>query len=150
MSLRRFHTIRADMDAAYSNGHLVLASDLARDYLELADQYPKDWNYGNAIHHAHILLGKIAIRNNDLVSARTHLLKSGKTPGSPQLDSFGPNMSLALELLKVGEKESVLEFLELVDNFWNKILSTGKLGLWKTMIANDEIPDFGGHLLYKL
>lgn len=136
------------MDAAYSNSHLVLASDLARDYLELADQYPKDWNYGNAIHHAHILLGKIAIRNNDLVSARTHLLKSGKTPGSPQLDSFGPNMSLALELLRVGEKESVLEFLELVDNFWNKILSTGKLGLWKTMIANDEIPDLGGHLLY--
>ena len=38
--------------------------------------------------------------------AAEYLLKAGATSGSPQLDSFGPNMSLAKDLLGKDQRES--------------------------------------------
>ena len=39
-------------------------------------------------------------------------------PGSPQLNSFGPIMSLAEELLEQGEPDTVLEFFAECRKFW--------------------------------
>ncbi|MEI6198193.1 MAG: hypothetical protein WCS42_28075, partial [Verrucomicrobiota bacterium] len=50
--------------------------------------------------------------------AAKYLLAAGKTPGSPQLNSFGPDFALAKELLILGQKEVVLQYLDLVGNFW--------------------------------
>jgi hypothetical protein len=60
---------------------------LARDYLELAAEFRKDWNYGNAIHDAHQLLGLVCLKDGDLKGAKDHLLAAGASPGSPQLNS---------------------------------------------------------------
>jgi hypothetical protein len=49
-------------------------------------------------------LGLIAVHKNDIETARRELLESGKTPGSPTLNSFGPNMILAKELLEKGAR----------------------------------------------
>jgi hypothetical protein len=46
------------------------------------------------------------------------LIELGKTPGSPHLDSFGPQFDLASELLERGQRAAVLEYLELCSRFW--------------------------------
>ena len=37
----------------------------AFDLLEMAKKYEPDWNYGNAIHHGNILLGRIALKEKN-------------------------------------------------------------------------------------
>lgn len=76
------------------------------------------WNRGNRIHHGNLILGQIALADGDVGEAKSRLLLAGKTPGSPQLNSFGPNMQLAKELLERGETEVVLEYFELCRKFW--------------------------------
>jgi hypothetical protein len=81
----------------------------------------KDWNQGNVIFSANQTLGRIALKEGRIQDARRHLRAAGKTPGSPQLDSFGPEFVLARELLEHGateDRETVLAFLKDVERFW--------------------------------
>src|SRR5438046_1216100 len=66
---------------------------------------PKAWYYGNVVHEANQILGLAALQQGNVRLARHYLLAAGKTPGSPQLDSFGPNMVLAQKLLERGERD---------------------------------------------
>lgn len=92
--------------------------------LKKAEKTKSDWNYWNVIHL--------------------------KIKGSPQSKTFGPNMKLAKQLLDEGEKEIVLEFLDLCKKFWYKVFSFNKVRKWKNQIRKGEIPDFGGNLIYHL
>ena len=65
-----------------------------------AQKIKSDWNYGNALHKGNIVLGRIALERGDIAGAKEHLLAAGQTPGSPQVGSFGPNTTLAKELLE--------------------------------------------------
>lgn len=127
-------------------GSLDKAESFALETLRIAETYKDDWNYGNAIHKGHITLGRVALRKGDIEEAKNQLILAGKTPGSPQLDSFGPNMMLAKELLEIGEKETVLKYLELCEEFWD--LHLERLMLWEEQITNDEAPSFGTNLIY--
>lgn len=127
-------------------GKLNEAEKYATELLKLAPNYKKDWNYGNAIHKGHIALGRIELRKNNLSGATEHLIEAGKTPGSPQLDSFGPNMILAKELLEKGEHENVLKYLDLCEKFWE--MHGAELKQWKAVIKAGGIPNFGANLLY--
>ena len=146
MEQKRFFTIRKEMDEAFKSKRLTDASRIAIEYLELAKSNSSSWNYGNAIHHANLMLGMIAFQNEKIESAKVYLLKAGKTPGSPQLNSFGPNMQLANELLKIGEKEIVLQYLHFAEDFWVKKFN--KTSVWKEQIHQGIIPKFGPNLLY--
>ena len=66
----------------------------------LVNQSERDWNYGNAIHQGHLILGRLALMDGNVQQAKEELIAAGNTPGSPQLNSFGPNMTLAKELLE--------------------------------------------------
>ena len=112
----------------------------------MADGYKTDWNYGNAIHKANSGLGRIALRQGDKVAARAYLLASAKSDGSPQMNTFGPNMILAKEMLEAGEKEAVLEYLQLCGKFWS--MEDGRLAVWKRMIGDGRKPNFGARLLF--
>jgi hypothetical protein len=80
---------------------------------------PRRDGYGDLIYDANLLLGRMAIRENDIAAAKKHLLLAGKTPGSPTLGSFGPrSYALARELAEKGERDTVIEFLYLVEQFW--------------------------------
>ena len=137
----RFYALRQLTDQAFSEGDFTEARALAQEYLQLADNNKKDWNYGNAIHHAHLILGRIALKENNIESAKAFLLKAGNTPGSPQLNSFGPNMFLAKELLELGETAVVLEYLELCGKFWQpSFQQMSGADKWKTQIENGQIP----------
>ena len=83
-----------------------------------------------------------------VAEAKRLLLEAGKSPGSPQLNSFGPNMLLAKELLAKGEQEAVIEYFDLCAKFWKP--QDGRLSDWKTLVISGETPDFGANLAYRL
>jgi hypothetical protein len=140
LGLRQF----AERD--FRKGRIAKAEAKATELLILARQFPRDRNYGNAIHHGHLLLGRVAMTRGDYDRAEMELVAAGQTPGSPQLDSFGPNCQLASELLKVGRVQPVLEFLRLCDNFWDQEFSAS--ATWTAQIRQGSVPDFGANLLY--
>jgi hypothetical protein len=125
----------------YSHGN-----ELAQELLALATKYPNDWNAGNAIHHGHLALGRAALAADDLPTARAELLAAADTSGSPQLSSFGPSMRLAQDLLRVGERETVLAYLKLCRSFWK--FGNDRIAEWMSAIAEGRTPDFGPNLVY--
>jgi hypothetical protein len=136
-------------DAAMMNvevGSAEKAKAYAQELLRLAPKYPKDWNYGNAVHKGNLALGRVALREGDIEGAKKFLLAAGRTPGSPQLNSFGPNMTLAKELLEKGERAAVLEYFQLCAAFWK--MDYGKLREWSALVKEGLVPDFGANLLY--
>jgi hypothetical protein len=133
--------------AAFKAGDMSKAALLSNNLLKQAESWKDDWNYGNAIHVANLVLGRIALVNNEPDKARVYLLNAGRTPGSPQLNSFGPNMLLASEMLKIGESKAVLEYFDLCAKFWDPKHSL--LEVWKADIKNGNTPDFGANLLYQ-
>ena len=124
--------------------------DLARAYageaLSLAPQFRQDWNYGNAIHNGHVVLGRLALARGDVESACRELLLAGQTPGSPQLDSFGPNMSLAHELLQRGQRDAVCRYFDECRAFWRS--DFGALKRWRILARMHLPPDFGANLVF--
>ena len=122
-------------------------SEKAKEYAEkMLNQKSSSWNYGNNIHHGNIILGRIALSANDVAQAKERLIEAGKTPGSPQLDSFGPNMTLAEELLRKGETDVVLKYFELCSKFWK--MGKDRLDDWSVGVKNGKIPNFGPNLNY--
>jgi hypothetical protein len=99
------------------------------------------WNSGNRIHYGNIFLGRVALLRGEIDAAKEHLISAGKTSGSPQLNSFGPDMTLARELLKVDENGVVLEYFELCRKFWKS--HSDKLDDWKVLVEGGRIPEFG-------
>jgi hypothetical protein len=131
---------------AVEHGESTRATALAQELLALAGGYPDDWNYGNALHHGHLTLGRVALAVGDLARARAELLEAGRTPGSPQLNSFGPNMRLACDLLAVGEREVVRQYFDLCRTFWE--LGNEFLDRWDRDVAEGRAPNFGPNLVY--
>ena len=88
----------------------------------------------------------MALRQGNLDAAKAYLLAAGKTPGSPQLGSFGPNMSLAKDLLEAGERKTVMSFFDECHAFWK--MDYGKLKQWSDQVNLNRVPDFGANLVY--
>ena len=144
----------------FEAGDLAEAKRLAQEWLKAKDDTLK-FNYGNVVHNAHALLGRIALREGDKTAACDHLIQAGRTPGSPQLDSYGPDFALAGEVLATGARAVVLEYLDLVRKFYvdSWATSTGfaindpyageavyrahadKWNQWKKTLAAGQTPD---------
>ncbi len=128
------------------HGDLASARRIADELLRVAALQPPDWNTGNALHHGHLLLGRAALAEGNIPEAADQLLAAGRTPGSPQLNSFGPNCRLALDLLKAGQSVPVLAYLEACATFWK--MDFGRLATWSAAIREDRLPEFGPNLHY--
>lgn len=131
--------------AAYAADQLTKARKYAEITLQVSTS---DWDYGNRIHHGNLVLGRIALREDNIDEAKTRLIAAGKTPGSPQLDSFGPKMALAKELLERGERAIVLEYFRLCSKFWASEDAKDQLEKWTVLVNGGRIPDFGANLDY--
>jgi len=124
------------------------ASDLLRRNAEDAavnrtGGFPQD----DERHHAHLVLGRLALRDGDTAGAEAHLLAMGRVSGSPVLDTFGPNMQLAQDLLEHGDRPPVLAYLDECAKFWT--FDHGKrLNAWKAQVQEGKTPDFGSNLVY--
>ena len=142
----RFYALTKVAKAAVELGKLEEAEVLAQELLSMAPGFRTDWNYGNAIHDGHMVLGRVVLRRGDRTEAKRQLLAAGATPGSPQLDTFGPNMSLAKDLLDQKEHDTVLAYFTLCERFWES--SSEHLPGWRAAIEKGQAPDFGANLLY--
>jgi hypothetical protein len=138
-----FYAIPKAMRAVYLSGDYVRASQLADRALELACSRTGDWNYANAVHAAYTAKGLAALAAGDPAQAERHLLSSARHNGSPQLNSFGPSMHLARELLRHGRNESVLSYFELCGVFWSS--GTEWLSIWDRKVRAGDIPVFFMH-----
>jgi hypothetical protein len=129
--------------AALETGNLDAASAYAQQMLAAGTTATTfdDWNAGNLIHHGHITLGRLALLAGDTDGAAQHLLRAGSTPGSPQLDSFGPDFNLANQLLAHGRTDTVEDYLRLCQQFWK--LGGDKLERWIAEIHTGHRPTLG-------
>jgi hypothetical protein len=126
-------------------GEIEPARAYAQQLLNLLPKFRGDWNYGNAVQDANLVLGRIALSEGHVDEAKRCLIAAGKSPGSPQMDSFGPNMSLAKDLLEKGERQVVLDYFELCRKFWK--MDRGSLDEWARQVKAGAMPDFGANLV---
>ena len=118
--------------------------DKARTFAEaMLEGVRDDWNEEDRIHYGNLILGRIALSDGDLGEAGRRLVAAARTPGSPVLMSFGPDMALAEALLKRGETQSVLHYLELCLDFWE--MGQDRLKNWIALIEAGRTPDFSRH-----
>ena len=149
----RFYSLAHVAIAAYNAVDYTKAETYANELLTLAPQYREDHSfhdrsYGDGIFYGNIVLGRVALhRDYNIPKAKAALLAAGKTPGSPVLNSFGPDMNLAKELLEIGERDTVLEFFEECRVFWKMANLEHRLDKWiATVNGCCRLPDFRDNL----
>jgi hypothetical protein len=134
----KFYALTDLAESAVAAGDLKAGRSYAQQLLNTAEAFKDDWNYGNAIYTGHVVLGEVALQSGDVDKAAAELVLAGKTPGSPQLNSFGPELRFANEVLKKGKRSEVLQFLKDLQKFWE--LDYGRLAAWQKQIENGETP----------
>lgn len=142
----RFYALNDAAKQSFVLGKTEDARKFANELMTLLPQFEGNWNYGNAMQDANLVLGRIAVLEGRMDEAKKHLLLAGESPGSPQMDSFGPNMSLAKDLLEKGEQQIVLDYFDLCRKFWE--MHDGKLDEWSQQVKDGKIPNFGANLVY--
>jgi len=142
----RFYYLGGAAKELFNVGQLSEAKKCAEELASLTPKYKDDWNYGNAIQDANLIFGRIAVIEGNIEAAKAYLLASAKSSGSPQMNSFGPNVSLAKDLLEKGERDTVVEYFEACRKFWR--MDRGRLDDWIALVKDGETPYFGGNLRY--
>ncbi len=142
----RFYALTRETKASFGKGDYATARKDAQALQAEMGRFKENWNYGNAVHASNIVLGRLALRDGKVQDAKRYLLAAGATPGSPQLDSFGPNMALAEDLLKKGEKDVVLKYFAECTKFWDREFS--EIGKWTADVKAGRSPEFGANLQY--
>ena len=138
-SLKWFYQLEYEIEKAYKNNNYAEVERLVKQNLDYAKKYRCNWNYGNAIYSSNLILGLISFNKGEIDKSTEYLIRAGKTPGSPQLDSFGPNFDLANKLLRKGRHEEVKLFLKDINRFWKT--SDGLVEEWITEINNGKTPN---------
>lgn len=146
--LERFYALGDAALWSVDVGKLDDAERYANELLALNTKIGRDWNNGNAIHKAHSALGRVAIKRGDVAEGERQLGLAATSKGSPQMDTFGPNMSLPRDLLairKASAKAAVLAYFDRPPTFW--WMDNGAIRVWRSDVENDRLPNFGAHLL---
>jgi hypothetical protein len=124
------------IDKAKGYGNLLLETIGVPNFVFEGDGY--------FLHHAELVLGRVALREGRLAEARARLLAAGRVQPSPILSSFGPDMVLGKELLNLGERAVVVEFLGLCSQFWDT--PNHQAEHWIDVLEHGGMPDFGENL----
>lgn len=125
-------------ELAYEVEDYEKAKAYSIESLLLSSNQQNDWNYGNSIHNSNMVLGRLSLKDGDTGKAKEYLIQSAKSKGSPQLDTFGPSLKLANELLIAGERDVVLSYMHSISRFWE--MDDGRVSQWITQIENNETP----------
>ena len=143
---KRVYRLGDAAKAAFDLGDFDKAARYADELERLTASSPHDWNYGNAIQDVNLVRGRLALRAGKKDAAKAFLLAAGRSPGSPQMDTFGPNMSLANDLLRAGERDVVIEYFDLCRVFWSD--GHPQLDQWTADVRAGRTPQFGANLVY--
>jgi tetratricopeptide (TPR) repeat protein len=132
--------------AAYEAGAFVRAELWASEMLDDASGHQDNPDFSDEIHYGNIVLGRVALQKGDAKTAGNDLVQAAAIVGNPHLDTFGPNMMLARELIRKGDRKPVVEYLDSCGKFWK----TGdkKLQRWRAEVKVGVTPDFGANLRY--
>lgn len=142
----RYFTLPNSAQAAFEAGDEARATAWSNEMLTAAAKAENGRDYSDSVHDGNIVLGRIELRQGDTAGAATHLLAAAETTGNPHLDTFGPNMMLAKEMLEKGQTKPVLEYLQACSKFWKN--DDGKTARWQSDIASGKTPEFGANLRY--
>ncbi|TWU07007.1 hypothetical protein CA54_54110 [Symmachiella macrocystis] len=129
-------------NAAIKAGEFQVAREYATKLLRTAhlSELPEGVRQGQPVFDGNLALGWCALKEGDVDLAKNYLIAAAHTKGSPTLNSFGPDMSLAKALMERGERAAVLEFLELCTEFWK--MSGTRHQQWIEDVKHGNIPDF--------
>jgi hypothetical protein len=146
--IERFHALGDVAKMNFTFGKADDARAVATEMLALAERYKSEvWGKdgcGQAVHDGNLVLGRVALEQGAIEDAMRYLLEAGTSSGSPVLGSFGPNMSLARDLLERGERDTVLQYFERCGRFWQ----VDTLKQWSDEVTAGRIPNFGANLIY--
>ena len=154
-ALDHYYALSHRMRAAFEGPTPDAAKPIAEEYLRAASEFPCNWDYGNAIHNAHTVLGLLALKDGRRADAVAHLRAAGTSPGSPQLDSFGPSLLLARDLAQAGEYDAVADYLLAIRRFWKArddslvgmllpiFADPDPIGTWVAQLRRHHEPGFG-------
>jgi hypothetical protein len=94
-----------------------------------------------SVHQAHIVLGKIALARHDVGDAANHLDHAGQAASrsSPAMATYGPDLTLAQDLLRRGQTEPVASYLEGCREAWP--IGRDQLDDWISQIRGGNVPD---------
>jgi hypothetical protein len=95
---------------------------------------------GDAIYAGNLILAQAALDNNDVESAKRHLLDAAATPGAKRIEQSGLDTSVMRVLLDRGEKDAVLEYLQRGRTLWPQGAQT--IGRWENAIRAGRRPNF--------
>jgi hypothetical protein len=137
----KFYALGEAAKQSFAAGKVEDARKYAQELMTLLPSFRQDQEYGNAVHDANLTLGRIAVREGRMDDAKRHLIESVRTPSARLMD-YGPNMSLAKNLLDKGERQAVLDYFALCKKFWN----FARLDDWSQQVKEGKVPDFGASL----
>ncbi len=137
----RFHMLTGCASAAFESGDMKKAGTYSNELLVMAEKFGGDLSYGDAVHRVNLVRGRVALRAGDVHKAKACLIAAGSTPGSTEIQTVGPGMELARELLAKGERDVVLQYLDLCEGLWE--IGRADIESWKKTIGEGKTPDFG-------
>jgi hypothetical protein len=142
---KKFYALGAAAKESFAAGKIEDAQKYAQELMTLLPSFRNNREYGSAVSDANLVLGRIAVRDGNMEDAKRHLIAAGHSPMTPQLENYGPNMSLAKDLLAKGERQVVLDYFELCRKLW--VNGGGQLDKWSQRVRDGKIPEFGANLL---
>jgi hypothetical protein len=144
-AFRRLDFLREDLRAAHGASALALRKKVgyvaveAREW-DLALQLAKDLE-AEAKHTSWTIRGLVALARGDEGAAERALLESMKGVTGLAMRDGGPNFLLASQLLQIGKKQVVGEFLKLVEgSVWR---NSQRAAEWRTQLEAGQEVDFG-------
>ena len=120
------------VDHARAHAERMLVSDVGEPERERSDD----------AHAGHLLLGRIALHDNDVERAKAHLMLAGRAGATGLVQVFGPDMRLGHALLVRGERDVVIRYLTLCRAFWER----APVDEWIAQIRAGKRPGFGRNL----
>ena len=133
----RFRILRHVCKNAIMVDKVEDAKIYANILLNLSKDYSENWNYGNAIHDGNMVLGLVALKEENISDAKMYLLRSANTVTSPTLKTFGPNLMLADALIEQKEFDTVIKYFIMIKEIWEN--DDGRLDSWIAILEK------GGH-----
>ena len=110
-----------------------------------ADPQERHNETGEGVHSANLVLGHLALLDGAVEQAEQHLLAAAETIGEPWMRTFGPNMALALALVRRHRIDTVLAYLRASAAFWGE---PNCLSEWQAALDRGMTPIFAANLVY--
>jgi hypothetical protein len=108
----KMYLLRGPMEEAFWDGKMDEAESKARELLALAARNTNEPEYGNAVFFANMSLGHVMLRRGEKRQAAGYLLAASVAPPTDDLRYRDIYMTLARQLVDLGERDVVAEFLD--------------------------------------